>query len=87
MLCGGRFGCKTRRHYCIIVITEDEQGNTKDRFYLPVHTDCIIAGVGDPDVRLKVRRYSSEIRSRLERSRRAKQQREREECEPTSRGI
>ena len=84
VLCGDGFGCKTRKHYCVIVITEDETGNQKDRFYLPVHTDCIINGVGDSKVRAQVRRYSNEIRTKLQKARRARRQRERETCELTS---
>ena len=83
VLCGTRFvtGCD-RKHYCIIVITEDEHGMEVDRFYIPVHTDCVIARVGDPKVLLQVRRYSNEIRNRLQRARRARRQKEMEACKP-----
>ena len=76
VLCGGSLDCRSRKHYCIIVITEDDHGVETDRFHIPVHTDCIINGVGDARVRAKVRRYSNEIRMRLQQVRR-----KREVCE------
>ena len=71
VLCGGRFEPqRVKKHYCIVVVVEDDHGVETDRFHIPVHTDCVMNEVGDRDVRAKVRRYSGEIRRRLERVRR-----------------
>lgn len=61
VLCGEPFveSQPRRKGFCIKVHSDD------DVTYLPVHTDCILEGRGDQDVRRAVRRYSTIIRRML----------------------
>lgn len=60
VLCGEHFDPEDgRRRFCIKVYQGD------DLTHIPLHTDCLTQGVGDPNVRRMLRRYSSIIRREL----------------------
>jgi len=74
VLCGTRMRADDgRKHYCIVVIPTDDVGLELGRVHIPVHTDCVAAGVGDPNVRLRVRKYSSLIKQALRRPHRVRE--------------